>query len=111
MLEIPIYHSKNIHQDDDPVIGSFRTFVEQVLDNEEFQHDAEEGVLKRVNTDGTANLSDKQLSVIERVVDRYRGLECKICGNQPDFDEVVSFFDLQEGYCNYHWHKHQKGEL
>ena len=61
-------------------ISDFAGFISDLLQRELLVHDAEIGVAKFVEQNGTQDLSEKQSKVLDIIFDKYATEQCARCG-------------------------------
>ena len=60
-----------------------------------------------MHSKGTSILTTKQSNVLNIIVERYDGKECKICGSSIPMSEIL-YHEMNKGYCSYHKHQLDK---
>lgn len=105
-MNIPIYNQSDLNIDDGVEYNEFSEFISQVIDMELHENETELGICKKIITDGTKGLSDKQLYHVKNIVTRYEK-ECAACGEQISLNEVLV---LEGNLCSYHQYLSEKDD-
>jgi acid phosphatase family membrane protein YuiD len=103
-MNFPIYDeadAKFAAHDGNVSIIEFSEFISQLIEQDEFENSTEKGIITLVDSRGTEVLTTKQAKVLEIVISRYEGEECKLCGEPIPLNEVL-YHELNDGYCSYH---------
>lgn len=98
--EYDMVQLKFADRDGDSETAGFAQFISDLLTNNLLEHDAEIGVAKYVDDNGTKGLSEKQGQVLEIIIKKFGGLECNRCQTKIDWVELAEAHD-NGGYCSY----------
>lgn len=104
-MEIPIYSSNDLFEGTSE-FNEFSEFISHVIQMKEYHSDIEFGICRKIESDGTEELSDKQLFHIRNIVNR-NSKECAVCGERIPLNEV---FLLEGDLCSYHQHTLNKND-
>lgn len=102
-MQYPIYEIADLEfadRDGDGETSGFAQFINDLLANNILEHEAEIGVAKYVDVNGTKELSDKQRSVLEIIVNKFGGLDCNRCQAKIDWLELAEAHQ-NGGFCSY----------
>ena len=111
-MEIPEYNTNSLKMaeaDGEFHHTDFAEFISQLIDRDMIDDSAERGILAFVKDNGTDKLSDKQKFRLEKIVQRYADVRCKICGEEIPINEVIDIDD-NDGLCSYHKHQMDKDD-
>ena len=86
----------------------FKGFVEELVKSYRLS-DIETGISKRMLDKGYDSLSDKQKYVFDKMIMRITVKECKRCGVDIPWCEMMEALD-NGGYCNYCQHMMEKDD-
>jgi hypothetical protein len=102
-MEYPIFAKNNLKSaigDGNYPVSDFLEFLKQLVNRNSLNNSTETGVVAYVRDNGTESLSEKQAKVLKIIISRYN-FECKLCGTQISFDEVLGIED-NNGFCSAH---------
>jgi hypothetical protein len=103
-MKYPVYDESDLKKDEEDgnyIVSEFTEFISQLIDNKILDNEVEKGIIALVDAKGTSGLSEKQGSVLDTIISRYDGFECKICGEKIPLNEALDF-EESDGLCNYH---------
>lgn len=109
-MKYPLYKSEDlkwVEKDGNHEISDFAGFISDLIARELLNHEAEIGVAKFVESNGTLGLSEKQSNVLEIIVDKYADEQCNRCGLKIPISEVIESLE-NGGYCDYCAHQISK---
>lgn len=92
------FYNKDLHE-----------FFKEFLERELYDNDTQEGILKRTVSEGTYDLSEKQIYHLQQIIKPFENLQCSICGVQPEINELIDFEENSK-LCSYHLHQTQKDD-
>lgn len=107
-MEFPIYNVKQLTREQmegDYYNSNFAELISELVDRDEFENDIEKGIAKKVMTEGTQGLSEKQSYHLQKIFDRYNNVKCSICEDVIPLNEVLY---MQSDMCSYHQSKWDK---
>jgi len=102
-MKYPLYTNEDlkwVERDGTYELSDFAGFISELVQQELLNHEAEIGVAKFVESNGTQDLSEKQAKVLEIIVDKYADEKCKRCGLKISISEVIESMD-NGGFCDY----------
>lgn len=103
-MSIPMYDKNDLvwaEKDGAYHIMDFSNFLDELLNSGGLEEGTKEyGIVAKANDVGTKELSEKQLYVLEQVVEPYTKHECLVCGLNIPLNEVIHSEDT--GLCSYH---------
>ena len=111
-MEIPEYNINSLkmaERDGEFYHIDFADFISQLIERDMIDDNTEKGILAFVNDKGTEQLSNKQKFRLEKIVERFADVRCKICGEEIPINEVLDI-DENDGLCSYHKHQMDKDD-
>ena len=89
-MEIPVYNAlgyANALSEGAFEIEGFRSFVEGVLENRQYDNEQQETLLRQILDKGTDHLSPDEFMALHAFLSRYNST-CRRCGNTFTWDEM-----------------------
>lgn len=93
----------------DFAIVDFFNLISDLLNFNILTHDTEIGVANYINKNGTGNLSEKQIFVLNLILKKYARVECERCCSKIPIYEVANSF-VNGGYCDFCFHEIEKDD-
>ena len=102
-MKTPIYNLSEIQNIENQDAILFSEFISDFHSQELYENEIENGIVKKVISDGTQSLSKNQLYYVDNIIKRHES-KCKICNETISINEV-----LFTNHCN--GHKYLSEEL
>ena len=107
-MKISIYDNKDLDNEEKEGYyynTDFAYLIVELLKKDELDSETEEGIAKKVQKEGTINLSKNQLYHIQKIFDRYNHKRCNICGDSiPPIDVLLISNTLCSNHYKYMQH-------